>query len=116
MKHVIRAVVVGGAVFVAGGTVTAFAASVPDFSMHGFPTVEATASIPANAGSSTTLKVDGATFTIPAQFSSVPVKFEVLGGKLSNFMSKAPSGQTPIYDFAFKVMDTKTNSLVGKFQ
>ncbi|QQE80103.1 hypothetical protein [Alicyclobacillus sp. SO9] len=115
MKNVLRAVVAGGTVLAAGGSITALAASVPDFSMHGFPTVAASASIPANSSSSTTLKVNGATFTIPAMFSTDPVKFEVLEGKLSNFTSNAPSGQMPVYDFAFKVMDTKTNMLVGKF-
>ena len=95
------------------GTTSAFAASI-DFTQFGFPTVAAKVSIP--AGQAATLTAGGAKVTIPAGTFTDPVEFELLQGTLSSFAGKAPSGATPIYDFAFKVTDTKTNSIVMAFQ
>jgi hypothetical protein len=115
MNKYLKAVVTACTV-VAGGSVTTFAAVIPDFTHYGFPTVVTTAKIPANASSTTTLQANGASFVIPAHFSTDPVTFEVLEGPLANFSANAPAGQTPIYDFAFKVVDNKTGQLVGQFQ
>lgn len=98
------------------GTATVLAASTAgvNFQTHGFPTVAAKATIPAGQGA--TIQAGGATVTVPAGTFSDAVEFEVLEGSLSSFAAKAPSGQTPVFDFAFKVVDQKTNALVMKFQ
>lgn len=95
-------------------TTTAMANNAIDFQQHGFSTVVAKANIP--AGQSATLTADGATITIPAGTFNVPVKFELLEGALSQFSSKAPSGQVPLYDFAFKVMNQNNHKLIVNFQ
>lgn len=100
------------AVTLAAGTITAFAASI-DFQAHGFPTVAAQATIPAGQGA--TIQAGNAKVTIsPGTFTDA-VKFELLEGPLASFATQAPSGQTPIFDFAFKVVDQKTNTIVMKF-
>lgn len=91
----------------------AFAQSVPDFSKLGFPNVVASATIQPGAGA--TLQAGGLTVDVPAGAFKDPVTFEVLEGPLSGFQMGAPSGQTPIFDFAFKVKDNMTGKLVGKF-
>lgn len=99
------------------GVTTAFAATTTtsvDFQTHGFPTVAAQAAIPAGQGA--TIKAGDATVTIPTGTFSDPVEFELLEGPLSSFAANAPSGQTPVFDFAFKVVDQKTGAIVMKFQ
>jgi hypothetical protein len=93
-------------------TTTAFAASI-DYQAHGFGAVAAQATIPAGQGA--TIQVGGATVTVSAGTFTDPVKFEFLEGPLVSFTSQAPSGQSPIFDFAFKVIDQKTNAIVMKF-
>lgn len=111
MKTVLKAGTAFGITLVASLT-TAYAAST-DFQQHGFPTLAASAAVPAGQGA--TIQVGDATVTIsPGTFTDA-VKFEVLEGPLASFAGKAPSGQTPIFDFAFKVIDQKTNALVMKF-
>lgn len=98
------------------GAATAFAATATsvDFQTHGFPTVAAKAAIPAGQGA--TITAGDATVTIPAGTFSDAVEFELLEGSLSSFAAGAPSGQTPVFDFAFKVVDQKTGALVMAFQ
>ena len=96
------------------GATSAWAASGVDFTQHGFPTVVAKVSIA--AGQAATLSGGGAVVTIPAGTFSDPVEFELLQGPLASFASKAPDGQNPVYDFAFKVVDKNTNALVAGFQ
>lgn len=95
------------------GMTTVWAASI-DFTQYGFPTVAAKVSIP--AGQAATLSAAGAKVTIPAGTFTDPVEFELLQGTLASFAANAPSGMTPVYDFAFKVVDTKTNAIVMNFQ
>ncbi|CAB1129739.1 conserved exported protein of unknown function [Candidatus Hydrogenisulfobacillus filiaventi] len=91
----------------------AHAATVPDFSMLGFPQVVAQATIQPEAPA--TLSYGTLTVRIPAHTFTDPVKFELLEGPTSAFVDNAPAGTTPLVAFAFKVVDLKTGALVGKF-
>ncbi|PWI56937.1 hypothetical protein [Sulfoacidibacillus thermotolerans] len=91
----------------------AFASVVPDFTKLGFPHVVASTTV--QMGQAATLQYGGLTVKIPQGAFAHTVKFELLEGPLSNFMSNAPSGQTPLVDFAFKVVNEQTHQLVGKF-
>lgn len=113
MKTITKLIATAGIVG-ALGTTTAFAATGLDFQQFGFPTVVAQATIPVGQGA--TLTADGATITVPSGAFTDPVKFELLEGPLANFTAKAPAGQTPLYDFAFKVIDQNTNNIIIKFQ
>lgn len=101
-------------VTVAAGISVAWAATGINYQQFGFPTVIAKTSIA--AGQAATIKAGNAAITIPQGTFSDPVEFEVLQGPLASFAAKSPTGQTPLYDFAFKVTDAKTNTLVMAFQ
>lgn len=109
--RVIGATIATAALF---GVTSVWAASAVDFTHNGFPTIAAKVAIPAGQGA--TLSGGGAVVTIPAGTFADPVEFELLQGPLASFASKAPAGQNPVYDFAFKVVDSKTNALVAGFQ
>lgn len=91
----------------------ALAATVPDFTQYGFPTVVASQSIA--AGQAATIQYNGITITVPAGAFTDPVTFDLLEGPISNFVDMAPSGTAPAIDFAFKVVDQTTGQLVGAF-
>lgn len=97
------------------GTATVFAAGTTsvDFQTHGFPTIVAKAMIPAGQGA--TIQIGSAAVTVPTGAFRDPVEFEVLEGPLSSFAAHAPSEQTPVFDFAFQVVDQKTHALVVAF-
>lgn len=88
--------------------------TVPDWTKYGFPTVLDSAKI--TPGTPDTLVSGDYTFTIPGDVFAAPVEFELLGGDTNSFAAKAPSGERPILAFAFRVIDIKTDSLVGGFQ
>lgn len=90
----------------------AFAAA-PDFQTLGFPTVVAEKAI--NPTADSTISYGEVQVTIPAGTFANPVKFQVIEGPLASFQANAPAGETVLMDFAFKVTDTTTNQLVGKF-
>lgn len=89
------------------------AASPPDFTQYGFPTVVAQTNLAAGAGGS--LTYGPISVQIPTGAFTDPVTFELLEGPVANFQKNAPAGTTVISDFAFKVVDTTTNTLVGAF-
>jgi len=95
-----------------GGS-SALAASAPDFTQFGFPTVIGQASVQANQAS--TLTVGDLSVSIPAGAFARNVTFELLQGPLSAFQMNAPAGQTPVVDFAFKVLDPQSHRIIGKF-
>jgi D-xylose transport system substrate-binding protein len=94
-------------------TPSAPAAAVPDFSKLGFPTMAASQDI--TPGTATTIKAGPFTFDVPADAFDVPVKFEVLTGDLANFLSNTPQGEMPVLGFAFRVTNSQTGELIGKF-
>ncbi|UOF89515.1 hypothetical protein LSG31_16695 [Fodinisporobacter ferrooxydans] len=95
-------------------TSVAFAATPPpDFQKIGFPTVVAEQTI--DPTKATTVSHDNIKIAIPSGAFNRPVKFEILEGPLTNFQNKAPAGETVLMDFAFKVVDPATNTIIGKF-
>lgn len=91
----------------------ASAAGVPDFAQYGFPRVVASADL--QPGQAATVDGGQVKAVIPANAFTHPVKFELLEGDNSTFQSAAPSGQTVIANFAFRVTDQTTGSRLGKF-
>ncbi len=84
-----------------------------DWSKYGFTTVTDAVSITPGAADSV---VSGPyDIQIPGNAFTSPVKFELLSGNPTSFSANAPSGETPILAFAFKVVDTQNDSLVGEF-
>ncbi len=92
---------------------TAPAATVSDWTKLGFPTVLASQNI--TPGTAATITAGPFTVNVPADAFSAPVKFEILTGDLARFLANAPANEQPVLDFAFKVVNTQTNQLVGKF-
>ncbi len=109
----LRTVALTTAVLTVGAVAPAFASTIPDFMKLGFPNIVASTTV--QAGQSATLQYGGLTVNIPQGAFSQTVKFELLEGQLSNFVSSVPTGQTPVVDFAFKVVNVLTNQLVAKF-
>jgi hypothetical protein len=98
------------------GTISpAFAQTAPpDFTQFGFPRVTATVNY--TPGQATTLTAGRQSVTIPADFFSKAVKFEFLEGDASSFPNLGDAqGQRVLTAFAFRVTDTATNQLVGRF-
>ncbi len=83
----------------------------PDFTMYGFPTVISSQMV--TASTAITLSAGLFTIKIPDNAFATDVQFDVLTGDPSTFT--APSGETPIIAFAFKVTDQSTKELVGSF-
>jgi alpha-glucoside transport system substrate-binding protein len=90
---------------------TDIGAGAPDFTQYGFPTVLATETI--TPGQAITMTADVYTVSILNGAFDIPVSFELLSGDPSSF--KAPSGETPVFAFAFRVEDPRTSTLIGKF-
>jgi alpha-glucoside transport system substrate-binding protein len=93
---------------------------VPDFTQMGFPTVIGSVSFTPGTATSVAGQVPNESSAsinvdIPADAFSTPVKFEILWGPVNSFAPRAPSGQSPIFDFAFRVTDTQTGALIEKF-
>ncbi|MDA8193518.1 MAG: hypothetical protein M0Z53_05930 [Thermaerobacter sp.] len=95
------------------GWVVANPAAAPDFSQSGFSSVIASANF--TPGQAATVSANGISVAIPANAFNIPVTFQLLQGPIQHFVANAPSGQTPVTDFAFRVMDSATNTLVGAF-
>lgn len=95
-----------------GALAQAPAGSVPDFSKFGYSTVAG--SVMYTPGTATSLTAAGQKVEIPADFYSKPVKFELLTGNPATFAPHA-GGRSVLLAFAFRVTDTSTNQLVGKF-
>lgn len=110
LTHPIAAALVGWVVTSPSSAVT----PIPDLRQYGFPTVVASQNLAAGAAGS--LHYGGISVQIPAEAFPTAVDFELLEGPLANFQMKAPSGQTVISDFAFRVVDSATGQLVGNFQ
>ncbi|MEH7334337.1 hypothetical protein V7161_16960 [Neobacillus drentensis] len=91
----------------------AFAAGVPDFTQLGFPKIVAEKKI--EAGEAAKISHSGIKIDIPGGAFPNDVKFQVLEGDNNNFQANAPTGQTVIMNFAFRVIDSKTNEIIGKF-
>ena len=91
-----------------------FAASAPDFQHLGFPKVAATTII--RTGHAATLKYGELVVHVPAGAFSSQVQFELLEGPVQQFAMRAPKGENALIDFAFKVTNTKTGTLIGKFK
>jgi D-xylose transport system substrate-binding protein len=87
--------------------------TVPDLAQFGFPTVIATQDI--TPGQAITITAGAFTVQVPGDAFDVPVKLEILTGDLARFLDKAPAGETPVLDFAFRVTNTQTNQLTAKF-
>jgi hypothetical protein len=90
--------------------------TVPDMTQFGFPQVTATVNF--TPGQATSLTAGDQMVNIPADFMSKPVKFEFLEGDPSFFQPNLASDDAnrPILaTFAFRVTDTSTGQLVGKF-
>lgn len=90
-----------------------FAASPPNFQHLGFPKVVAETVV--HPGHAATLAYHGLTVHVPAGAFSAQVQFDLLEGPLQSFAMAAPKGETALVDFAFKVTNSKTGKLIGKF-
>ena len=97
----------------AASAATTPAAEGTDWTTHGFASVLGTQEIA--SGDPATLNFGPYSIFVPAGTFTDTVKFDVLSGAPSTFASQVPSDQTPVLAFAFKVRDTKTNQLIGKF-
>lgn len=95
------------------GWVVANPVAAPDFTQWGFPQVVASTNF--TPGTATSVSANGISISIPANAFNVPVTFDLLQGPVQNFAAHAPSGQSPVADFAFKVVDQDTHTLVGSF-
>jgi hypothetical protein len=89
----------------------AFAAT--DFTQFGFPKVIAQKKI--EAGEAAKISHSGIKIDIPEGTFSNDVIFQVLEGDNERFQANAPDGETVIMNFAFKVIDPKTNEIIAKF-
>ena len=89
----------------------AFAAT--DFTQFGFPKVIAEKKI--EAGEAAKISHSGIKIDIPKGTFSNDVIFQVLEGENSSFQANAPEGETVIMNFAFRVLDSKTNEIITKF-
>lgn len=89
-------------------------AQVPDFGTLGFTQVLASQQVA--PGTETTVSGGPFSVLLPAGTFTDTVKFEILSAPLSAVQAKAPAGQTPELDFAFRVTDVATGQLIGAFQ
>jgi hypothetical protein len=104
----------GTAALLMGASAMAAAATVPDFTQHGFAQVVAQKSI--QPGQAATLTAGDITVQVPAGAFATPVQFDLLEGSNAAWQAKAPAGQTVIANFAFKVVNPANGQLVGTFQ
>lgn len=89
----------------------AFAAT--DFTQFGFPKVIAEKKI--EAGQAAKVSHSGIKIDIPEGTFSSDVVFQVLEGENDFFQANAPEGEKVIMNFAFRVLDSKTNEIIAKF-
>lgn len=91
-------------------------ATVPDMTQFGFPQVMATVNF--TPGQATSLTAGDQRVDIPADMLSKPVKFEFLEGDPSFFhqnLEADDASKAVLATFAFRVTDTSTGQLVGRF-
>jgi hypothetical protein len=100
-----------------GAAIPAAAQSaVPDMTQFGFPQV--TGTVMFTPGQATTLTAGKQKVEIPADFLSVPAKFEFLEGDpafFHQFYAAADQSKIEISTFAFRVTNMSTGQLIGKF-
>ncbi|MEH7377770.1 MULTISPECIES: hypothetical protein [Bacillaceae] len=89
----------------------AFAAT--DFTLLGFSKVVAERKI--EAGAAAKLSHSGIKIQIPEGAFTHDVTFQVLEGDNSKFQKVAPSGETVIMNFAFRVIDLETGQIIDRF-
>jgi hypothetical protein len=89
----------------------AFAAT--DFTQLEFSKVVAEREI--EAGAAAKLSHSGIKIQIPEGAFTQDVTFQVLEGDNSKFQKVAPPGETVIMNFAFRVIDSRTNEIIGSF-
>jgi hypothetical protein len=89
----------------------AFAAT--DFTQLGFSKVVAEREI--EAGEAAKISHSGIKIQIPEGAFTNDVTFQVLEGDNKKFQKVAPAGETVIMNFAFRVIDSKTNEIIGSF-
>lgn len=90
--------------------------TVPDLSQFGYPRVTASADF--TPGQATTVAAGTQRVDLPADFMGKPVKFEFLEGDPASFaldLAPADQGKQLVAAFAFRVTDSSTGQLVGKF-
>lgn len=90
--------------------------TVPDLSQFGFSQVTGTVNF--TPGQATTLTAGDQMVVIPADFLTKPVKFEFLEGDPAFFhqnLEADDANEQVIATFAFRVTDTSTGELIGKF-
>jgi hypothetical protein len=91
-------------------------ASVPDMTQFGFPTV--VGSVTFTPGQANTLTAGNQKLEMPADMISKTVTFEFLQGDPSFFaqhLEEDDQGKPILANFAFRVTDTNTGQLVGRF-
>ncbi|MGG3470602.1 hypothetical protein ABES02_24345 [Neobacillus pocheonensis] len=91
----------------------AVALAATDFTQFGFPKVVAEKEI--DAGNAAKISHSGIKIDIPEGAFTTDVKFQLLEGDNSHFQVNAPAGETVIMNFAFRVVDSKTNEIIAKF-
>ncbi|MES9684158.1 hypothetical protein CN514_19415 [Bacillus sp. AFS001701] len=84
-----------------------------DFTQFGFPKVIAEKKIKADEAAK--ISHSGIKIDIPEGTFSNDVVFQVLEGDNRSFQANAPEGETVIMNFAFRVLDSKTNEIIAKF-
>lgn len=112
LSHPLAADVVGWVITTPTSALNSTSAAVADWTQHGFPNIIASQKI--TPGKETYLNVGPYTFQIPANAFSNPVTLQVYSGNPSDFMSKAPSGETPILAFALGALNSQ-GQLIPKF-
>lgn len=84
----------------------------PDWTLNGFPRIIASQQIP--SGNAANIQAGPYTIQVPAGAFSQTVTLQVYAGNPSNWVSKAPSGETPVLAFALGAMDSSGN-LIATF-
>lgn len=89
------------------------ASAATDFTQYGFEKVVAEKRV--KAGKAEKISHSGIKIDIPAGAFENDVRFQVLEGSNERFQANAPAGEKVIMNFAFRVIDLKTNEIIGKF-
>jgi hypothetical protein len=84
-----------------------------DFTQFGFAKVVAEKKI--EAGEAAKISRSGIKIDIPEGTFTTDVIFQVLEGDNDLFQAHVPAGETVIMNFAFRVLDAKTNEIIAKF-
>ena len=112
LTHPLAAAGVGWVITTPTSALTSSSSAVTDWTQNGFPNIIASQKI--TPGQETMLNAGPYTFQIPANAFNNPVTLQVYSGNASDFMSKAPGGETPILAFALGALDSQ-GQLISKF-